>query len=368
MPKFYDIKAAGENSTVINIFGDIGFDWWAEESNDAKAFSEEVGAITSDFLTVRINSYGGSVSDGLAIFNAITRHNAKVTTEIVGVAYSIASLIAMAGDEVVMAENTLLMIHAPWGHIAGNAVELREHADVLDKYADAMATSYMNKSGQAKEQIDALLKDGKDHYFTAAEALAEGFIDSISDAVKIAASALKKGRYSPPASWIADNQKKVKNVKKSKKEVKAETEELELVTVTDDLAAVVVVAETETTLAPEASAPVQAKAGDVIALCKKAGFESLAIGFIESNASLEEANAVLARAGDVRDICAAVGIESQTVTVLANKPIDMLREALNLQSALLEEKISNNASPETLANESGTLTSVVSIYAKRKQA
>lgn len=174
-------------ASEILIFGDVG-ESWSESSVSARDFMDELQAIDSPELSVRINSVGGSVPDGLAIFNALRRHPAKVTVHIDGMALSIASLIAMAGDHVVMAENALLMVHAPWAGVIGNAEELREMAGTLDRWADSMATSYASKTGKGIEHARALLT-GKDHYFSAAEALSEGFIDEILEPVAIAASA-----------------------------------------------------------------------------------------------------------------------------------------------------------------------------------
>lgn len=195
MSKWYDIKsranAAGDQSAEVFIFGDIGESWWGE-SVTAADFVKEVAALDVSAMTVRINSYGGSVSDGLAIYNALRRHKATVITAIDGVAMSIASLIAMAGDEVEMAENAILMIHAPWGGLMGNSKEMREYADVLDKMAGAMATSYSARSGKSIDDMLALLTDGADHYYTADEALAEGFATATTPALAIAASANKE--------------------------------------------------------------------------------------------------------------------------------------------------------------------------------
>lgn len=190
---WYSIKAkaaeeGAPSSAEIHIFGDIGESWW-DETVTAKQFVKDISAIDAEQITVRINSYGGSVTDGIAIYNAIKRHPAAVTISIEAAAYSIASLIAMAGDTVEMAENALLMIHAPWGYAGGNSVELREFADMLDKYAQSMASSYTSKSGKSQAEILALLTDGKDHWYSAEEAKAAGFVDSISNAVAVAASA-----------------------------------------------------------------------------------------------------------------------------------------------------------------------------------
>lgn len=175
----------------ILIYGDIGQDYWSETVTAAD-FVKELSGLAVDAITVRINSIGGSVPDGLAIYNALVRHPATITTAIDGMALSVASLIAMAGDKREMAENAVLMIHAPWTYAAGNAADLREQADVLDTWAKAMATSYAAGSGKSVEDCLALLTDGTDHYYTAAEALAEGFVSEVVSAIPPAAMASVK--------------------------------------------------------------------------------------------------------------------------------------------------------------------------------
>lgn len=183
------LAVANVKAAEILIFGDIGESWW-DDSVTAKSFLQELSALDADAITVRINSFGGSVSDGLAIYNALKRHPAHVTTVNEGAAMSIASLILMAGDTVEMGENTLLMIHAPWTYAGGNSVELRATADLLDKWAQAMASSYAGKTGRSVDEMLAWLTDGQDHYFTAAEAKAEKLIDNIVAAVPVAAMAM----------------------------------------------------------------------------------------------------------------------------------------------------------------------------------
>lgn len=185
------VSAAGvvaASSAEILIYGDIGESWYGD-TVAANDFVREVAALDVENLTVRISSYGGSVTDGIAIYNSLKRHKATVTTVIDSIAASIASLIAMAGDRVEMAENAAMMLHAPWGWTEGNAVALREYADMLDTWAEAMATSYAAKSGGDKANILALLQDGKDHWYTAEQALAANFSDATISALPIAASA-----------------------------------------------------------------------------------------------------------------------------------------------------------------------------------
>jgi len=190
----YEIRAAGESEAELLIYGDIGESWWSE-SVTAKDTAEQLSELDVETITVRINSYGGSVSDGIAIFNALRSHQAEINVRVDGVAVSIASLIAMAGDTVQMAENALFMVHAPWGGAVGNSKELREYADVLDTYAKAMSSSYTRKTGQDIETIMDLLTDGEDHWYTAAEAQEFGFVDEIIEEEMPAAAGFDKSRF-----------------------------------------------------------------------------------------------------------------------------------------------------------------------------
>jgi len=192
--KFYQIRAMQDDKPAeVLIYGDIGESWWGE-SVAAVDLVRELQQIESSEINVRINSYGGSVTDGIAIYNALRRHDAVINVYIDGIAASIASLIAMAGDMVYMAENALLMIHAPWGGVAGNSKEIRDYADVLDTYASSMATSYARKTSKSVEEILPLLRDGADHWLTADDAMADGYVDETTEPVQVAAS-LNLSRY-----------------------------------------------------------------------------------------------------------------------------------------------------------------------------
>lgn len=180
----FNIQAYGNEATIF-IYGDIGSDF-ASESVSAAEFIRQLNDINASEINVRINSVGGSVPDAIGIFNALVRHPAKIVVSIDGVAASSASMVAMAGDVVQMASNGVLMIHAPWSNVTGNASELRESANTLDRWADAMAASYSRKTRKGTAHAKALL-NGEDHYFSAEEALAEGFIDEIIEPLAIAA-------------------------------------------------------------------------------------------------------------------------------------------------------------------------------------
>ena len=219
--KWGEVRASdsGEDAEVL-IYGDIGFDWWADESVTAIKLVREINElVNAERITARINSYGGLVSDGTAIFNALRNHAAHVTTIIDGVAYSVASMIAMAGDEIHMPSNTTIMIHAPWNYVAGNSNELRLAADVLDKTAEGMASSYVRGELTYDEAL-GLLQDGVDHYYTAAEALEAGLIDVVDGSLDIAASRkhdLSRFKNLPAAAAAFTQVQEIENMADPKK-------------------------------------------------------------------------------------------------------------------------------------------------------
>ena len=184
MKRWYDIKAASSGTHELLIYGDIG-ESWSDQSVVAADLVKDLAELEASAINVRINSYGGSVSDGVAIHNALDRHPAKINVYVDGVAVSIASLIAMAGEKIHMAENALMMIHAPWGAATGNAQDMRDAAGMLDRFAEAMLPPYSRRLGESLAR--SLITDGEDHWYTAEEALAAGLADEI-DASLLAAA------------------------------------------------------------------------------------------------------------------------------------------------------------------------------------
>lgn len=177
VPSVLALSTTGSEAELL-IYGPIGDLFWnGITAADMVATLQQLNVAT---IRVRINSIGGVATEGVAIYNALKRHPAKVVVVIDGSAESIASLVAMAGDEVVMPPNTLMMLHAPYTPQGGNAVRLRENADNLDTIAAAMAESYIAKTGKPDE-IKALLADGLDHYFTAAQAVEFGLADRMDE-------------------------------------------------------------------------------------------------------------------------------------------------------------------------------------------
>lgn len=196
----FEIRARGNAEADVFIYGDIGASW-DDESVTAAKFVRDLQNLEVKVINARINSYGGAVPDALAIYNALQRHPATVKTYVDGIALSAASLIAMAGETVTMAQNGMLMVHGPWAMAQGNAQELRERADILDKYAQAMAPSYASKTGRPTAEMLALLTDGEDHWYTAEEAKAAGFADEVSAAITVQAGFdLHRYRSTPAAA------------------------------------------------------------------------------------------------------------------------------------------------------------------------
>lgn len=167
----------------------------AIQDGDAERFRQQLAAAGKS-PTVRVNSPGGSVFEGIAIANAITAHG-KVHVVIDGLAASIASLIAIAGRRVEMSANALLMIHQPWlAQASGTADALRRDATALDKAADAMLGAYVARTGRPADEIRSAM--AAETWFTAPEALAFGLVDAVIDALPLAASIDLSGFHNIP--------------------------------------------------------------------------------------------------------------------------------------------------------------------------
>jgi len=136
-------------------------------------------------INLRINSLGGDVFDGMAMYNVIKRREAKTTVYIEGIAASIATIIALGADEVIMAENSLFMIHNAWGGTSGEAKDMRKTAETLDKITSELTDIYVKKTGLSYDTLAEMMDE--ESWLNADEAFALGFIDTISDSIKVAA-------------------------------------------------------------------------------------------------------------------------------------------------------------------------------------
>lgn len=176
--KPYVLNKVDEANGELLIYDQVGESLW-EEGVTAKSFATDLKALGKKIknLTVRINSPGGSVWDGLAIYNSLKQHHANVTVYIDGLAASIASVIAMAGDEVRMADTALMMIHNPQGSAVGDSRVMREVADMMDKAKSQLIKAYAAKTGRGESELSDMLDDST--WMTSEEAYEKGFIDGI---------------------------------------------------------------------------------------------------------------------------------------------------------------------------------------------
>ncbi len=184
--KWYKIESKADKAEIW-IYEMIGEDFWTGGGVTAKSFQKDLAEIKASQIDLHINSPGGEVFDGITIYNLLKQHPATVTTYIDGIAASIASVIALAGDKVYMAENALYMMHNPQGLTIGDSADMRKMADVLDKVRGSMTIAYSTKTGKTEDDINALLD--AETWMNADEALEAGFVDEISDKMDLAACA-----------------------------------------------------------------------------------------------------------------------------------------------------------------------------------
>jgi len=181
-PKFYALEQTGNNETTVTLYDEIG-----AFGAGSKEFLADLGKLSGQHIHLRINSPGGSVVEGTAIYNALRRHEGGLTVHIDALAASMASVIAMAGSPVFMADNALLMIHNPWTVSMGESKDLRKEADLLDKLKVNLRNAYVRKTGINAEEIGAMMD--AETWLDAVEAVALGFADAIEEGVAAAATA-----------------------------------------------------------------------------------------------------------------------------------------------------------------------------------
>lgn len=176
--KYYALQQTG-NEASIKIYGDITSWEWFESDVSSYTLSKELDMLEANTIHVYINSYGGDVSEALAIYNSLKRHKAKIITYDDGFACSAASVVFMAGDERVMSVASLLMIHNAWTRASGNASKFRKQADDLDKITQASINAYMRKINIAEEKLKQLMDD--ESWITPQDALSMGFATKIAE-------------------------------------------------------------------------------------------------------------------------------------------------------------------------------------------
>jgi len=178
------IKAA-ESDNTISIFDVIGVDYWTGEGVTAKRIAGALRAIGERDVTVLINSPGGDMFEGLAIYNLLREHKGEVTVKVLGLAASAASVIAMAGDNIQAARAGFLMIHNAWILVAGNRHDMREYADYLEPFDRSMADLYAARTGIEFKDMQKIMDAGS--WIGGSDAVEQGFADELlpSDQIQI---------------------------------------------------------------------------------------------------------------------------------------------------------------------------------------
>lgn len=180
---WYSIKAKANDTAEISIYDEIGF--WGVS---AASFAQDLKDCGNNLkqINLHIHSPGGDVFDGIAIYNLLKNHPANVTVYIDGLAASMASVIAMAGNEVIMPENAMMMIHKPWGIQGGDAEDMRKYADLLDKVENTLIPAYANKTGKTPEELAEMLS--AETWLNGKECVEQGFADKLAEPLVAMAS------------------------------------------------------------------------------------------------------------------------------------------------------------------------------------
>lgn len=190
MKRIWELKQAAQAGVLeLYIYGDVegdGYDWWSgqtvESETSANHFRNELGKYPDvREIRVYINSYGGSVFEGTAIYNQLRRHPAQVTVYIDGFACSIASVVAMAGDRVVMPRNAMMMIHNAYLYAVGNAAELRKAADDLDAINRGNRQAYLQKAGGKLREEELTAMMDAETWLTAEDCIRLGLADEYAE-------------------------------------------------------------------------------------------------------------------------------------------------------------------------------------------
>lgn len=188
------------DTNEMRIYDEIGPEWFGLIGADTVI--NALSKMDGKHVTVRLNTPGGSVDEGIAIYNALKRHNGGVTTVVDSLAASMGSYIMQAGERRIVASNAMVMIHDPWTIAFGNSAELRKTADVLDKYRQRMIPDYAGMSGKTEDDIIAIMAE--ETWYAGSEIVDAGFADEVEQVDKYvepaALAALRHIAAKTPAS------------------------------------------------------------------------------------------------------------------------------------------------------------------------
>ncbi len=216
----FAIRGESTDTLDIDVYDEIGKSWWNEDAVSAKdvrdKLKEAKGVKT---INLRVNSGGGGVFEGLAIYNLLNQHPAKVVAHVDALAASMASVIIMAADEIHISESALVMVHAPWSYAVGNADEMREQADLLDKLKGQLIDIYVARNGKIDRDKISELVDAET-WMTGQEAVDQGFADKVVKSkakASVVASLNLSGFQNMPAVFARAAEDAVKQATEEKK-------------------------------------------------------------------------------------------------------------------------------------------------------
>lgn len=362
-PKFYALEKSGNNETTVTLYDEIG-----AFGAGSKEFLADLGKLSGQHIHLRINSPGGSVIEGTAIYNALRRHEGGLTVHIDAMAASMASVIAMAGSPVYIADNALLMIHNPWTVSMGDSDQLRKEADLLDKLKSTLVNAYTRKTGIEQDQVAEMMN--AETWLDAVEAVALGFADAIEEGVAAAATAtpemlrarfdnFAKGMTEPAVTETPEQPEVVETVEASIVSESAPEEQPPVVEeVTEQAEPVAEVAEVVEAPAEEVTEEV---VEEIVPQARLTAVDSI----------LEKFNAALAERDAIRAEMSA--IKSQLAE--ERETLARLERSLGLAPARVVPEI-ENASPESsdpvaeylAAVESGDRKAASALFEKHKAA
>jgi ATP-dependent Clp protease protease subunit len=375
--RWYEFRAQAKGRAEIVIYDEIG-----AFGIPAKAFLDELKALGPVAeLTVRINSPGGSVFDGVAIYNALKRHQARVTVWIDGIAASIASMIAMAGDEIVMPENAMLMLHDPSALVLGTAADMRAMADALDKMKAGMVAAYRGKSGAENAEIEALM--AAETWLSAEEAVELGLADRLEAPVRMAAHFdLSRFRNAPPQLTALASVTVQEDEMSDSRKTRARKPDAVEPTAADDTVAAPggeqnadlqddqpVAVTAEPARAPDGSLAAAAVAQQASPTASAAAAQPTAQVIDLDAVRADERRATLAYAAEVHELCAIAGRGDLAAGFIAKAaPVAQVRRAL-LEARAVEDEataIRSQVRPATVEPAQPAIDTAA-IYAARNQ-
>ena len=343
--QWFTFKNMDGETPELFIFDDID-DWWGVS---AQSIIDQIRDIDATDINVRINSRGGMVFEGIAIYNVLRLHKANIHVSIEGLAASIASVIAMAGDTITMAENAMMMIHNPYGWASGDAEAMRKTADVMDKVADSIAVSYTARTGKTLDEMKALMDD--ETWFTAADALDLGLVDQVDTPVQAAASAcFDLSRFqNTPEGWGKPASPEPVNSSEEEPEEPEETPEAE----------------------PESNnEPVQPENLSLIIanLCNEAGYPEKTAAFLKEELTEDQVKNQLSHFAEIKNLCATANHSDKAKAYIdSGKTPEQVRNSLFELMTKDEKEIDTRLTPKNQGLKSTASIDTQAIYQKRNK-